>query len=45
MNGHDLEGHQGISGPAYVPGPYSAFTENLLDSFYIWYLRHLRTSD
>jgi Rieske 2Fe-2S family protein len=37
--------HQGISSPAYVPGPYSPFTENLVDSFCGWYLRHLQASD
>jgi Rieske 2Fe-2S family protein len=37
--------HQGISSPAYLPGPYSPFTENLVDSFCEWYLRHLQACD
>jgi glycine betaine catabolism A len=37
--------HQGIASAAYVPGPYSPHTENLVDSFCIWYLRHLQASD
>jgi Rieske 2Fe-2S family protein len=37
--------HQGISSPAYLPGPYSAFTENLVDSFCDWYLHHLQACD
>jgi Rieske 2Fe-2S family protein len=37
--------HQGISSAAYVPGPYSPHTENLVDSFCTWYLRHLQASD
>ena len=36
MNCHDLKGHQGIISPAYVAGPYCAYTENLVDSFCIW---------
>ncbi|HEY5103244.1 MAG TPA: aromatic ring-hydroxylating dioxygenase subunit alpha [Steroidobacteraceae bacterium] len=36
--------HQGISSPAYLPGPYSPFTENLVDSFCLWYLRHLQAA-
>jgi Rieske 2Fe-2S family protein len=34
--------HQGISSPAYAPGPYSAYTEDLVDTFCIWYLNHLQ---
>jgi Rieske 2Fe-2S family protein len=37
--------HQGIGSAAYLPGPYSPHTENLVDSFCIWYLRHLQASD
>jgi Rieske 2Fe-2S family protein len=37
--------HQGISSPAYLPGPYSPFTENLVDSFCEWYLHHLQACD
>ena len=31
-------GHQGISSPAYVPGPYSPFTEGLVEKFCEWYV-------
>ena len=34
--------HQGISSPAYLPGPYSAYTEDLVDTFCTWYLSHLQ---
>jgi hypothetical protein len=37
--------HQGIASPAYQPGPYSPFTEDLVDTFCNWYLRHLQASD
>lgn len=33
--------HQGISSPAYEPGPYSPFTEGLVDRFCEWYLTRL----
>ena len=33
--------HQGISSAAYEPGPYSPFTEGLVDSFCDWYLGRL----
>jgi hypothetical protein len=31
--------------PAYLPGPYSAYTENLVNTFCNWYLRQLQASD
>jgi phenylpropionate dioxygenase-like ring-hydroxylating dioxygenase large terminal subunit len=34
--------HLGISSPAYLPGPYSAYTEDLIDTFCTWYLNHLQ---
>jgi glycine betaine catabolism A len=33
--------HQGISSPAYQVGPYSPFTEGLVDKFCSWYLDRL----
>jgi Rieske 2Fe-2S family protein len=33
--------HLGVSSPAYVPGPYSPFTEGLVDKFSVWYLNRL----
>jgi Rieske 2Fe-2S family protein len=30
--------HEGISSPAYVPGPYSPYTEGLVEKFCEWYL-------
>jgi glycine betaine catabolism A len=33
--------HQGITSPAYEPGPYSPFTEGLVDKFCEWYLTRL----
>ena len=33
--------HQGIGSPAYEPGPYSPFTEGLVDKFCDWYLTRL----
>ena len=35
--------HQGIASPAYEPGPYSPFTEGLVDGFCGWYLARLGT--
>lgn len=37
--------HQGIASSAYLPGPYSPYTEDLVDTFCDWYLRHLQASD
>jgi glycine betaine catabolism A len=34
--------HQGIGSPAYEPGPYSPFTEGLVDAFCDWYLERLQ---
>jgi Rieske 2Fe-2S family protein len=31
----------GVSSPAYVPGPYSPYTEGLVNVFSEWYLKHL----
>ena len=31
----------GVSSPAYQPGPYSPYTEGLVNVFCEWYLRHL----
>jgi Rieske 2Fe-2S family protein len=33
--------HAGVSSPAYEPGPYSPFTEGLVDKFTVWYLTRL----
>lgn len=33
--------HAGISGSAYEPGPYSPFTEGLVEKFCEWYLDRL----
>jgi Rieske 2Fe-2S family protein len=33
--------HHGISSPAYEPGPYSPFTEGLVEKFCEWYLERL----
>jgi glycine betaine catabolism A len=33
--------HQGIGSPAYEPGPYSPYTEGLVDKFCEWYLSRL----
>jgi Rieske 2Fe-2S family protein len=33
--------HLGISSPAYEPGPYSPYTESLVNVFCEWYLTHL----
>jgi glycine betaine monooxygenase A len=35
--------HQGIASPAYEPGPYSPFTEGLVDGFCDGYLQRLTT--
>jgi glycine betaine catabolism A len=34
--------HQGIASEAYEPGPYSRYTEGLVDKFCDWYLERLR---
>lgn len=31
----------GVSSPAYRPGPYSPYTEGLVNAFCEWYLKHL----
>lgn len=33
--------HLGVSSPAYQPGPYSPYTEGLVNVFTEWYLKHL----
>ncbi|MCK0197884.1 aromatic ring-hydroxylating dioxygenase subunit alpha [Ancylobacter sp. 6x-1] len=33
---------QGIEDPAYLPGPYSRFTEGQLDNFATWYVEQMR---
>jgi Rieske 2Fe-2S family protein len=33
--------HAGVKSPAYEPGPYSPFTEGLVDKFTVWYLTRL----
>ncbi len=33
--------HLGVSSPAYRPGPYSPYTEGLVNVFCEWYLKHL----
>jgi len=33
--------HLGVSSPAYQPGPYSPYTEGLVNVFCEWYLKHL----
>jgi glycine betaine catabolism A len=35
--------HQGIASPAYLPGPCSAYAEDLVDTFCNRYLCQLRT--
>jgi Rieske 2Fe-2S family protein len=34
--------HAGVQDPAYVPGPYSPFTETNLDKFASWYVDRMR---
>ncbi|MDG3579927.1 aromatic ring-hydroxylating dioxygenase subunit alpha [Rhizobium sp. YJ-22] len=34
--------HAGVEDPAYVPGPYSPFTETNLDKFATWYIDRMR---
>jgi Rieske 2Fe-2S family protein len=34
--------HLGVRSPAYEPGPYSPFTEGLVDKFTTWYLARLK---
>lgn len=34
--------HAGVSDPAYVPGPYSSFSETNLDKFAAWYIDRMR---
>jgi glycine betaine catabolism A len=33
--------HMGVKSPAYEPGPYSPFTEGLVDKFTVWYLSRM----
>jgi Rieske 2Fe-2S family protein len=33
----------GVRSPAYEPGPYSPFTEGLVEKFCLWYLDRMRT--
>ncbi|KQR73005.1 aromatic ring-hydroxylating oxygenase subunit alpha [Rhizobium sp. Leaf341] len=33
---------RGVEDPAYVPGPYSPFTESQLDNFATWYVERMR---
>ncbi|GAA4491513.1 aromatic ring-hydroxylating oxygenase subunit alpha [Gluconacetobacter tumulicola] len=33
---------RGVADPAYVPGPYSPYTEGLVEKFMLWYLARLR---
>jgi len=35
---------QGISNPAYQPGPYSPYTEGLVEKFCNWYIGRLNTA-
>jgi Rieske 2Fe-2S family protein len=35
------QSQRGIASPAYEPGPYSPFTEGLVDKFCNWYTRRL----
>ena len=34
--------HLGATSPAYAPGPYSPYTEELVEKFVSWYLQRLR---
>jgi Rieske 2Fe-2S family protein len=34
--------HEGVSNPAYQPGPYSPYTEELVEKFMSWYVKRLR---
>ena len=34
--------HQGTLSPAYQPGPYSPYTEELVEKFASWYIKRLR---
>ncbi|MDQ0323004.1 Rieske 2Fe-2S family protein [Pararhizobium capsulatum DSM 1112] len=34
--------HAGVEDPAYIPGPYSPFTETNLDKFATWYIDRMR---
>ena len=33
--------HSGVKSPAYEPGPYSPYTEGLVEKFCQWYLGRL----
>ncbi|MFB2552513.1 aromatic ring-hydroxylating oxygenase subunit alpha [Ensifer soli] len=33
---------RGVEDPAYIPGPYSPFTERQLDNFATWYIERMR---
>ncbi|MDX2308350.1 MAG: aromatic ring-hydroxylating dioxygenase subunit alpha [Hyphomicrobium sp.] len=35
--------HQGTASPAYVQGPYSPFTEELVEKFMSWYVKRLKS--
>ena len=36
--------HAGVTDPAYIPGPYSRFTETHLDKFATWYIGRMRAN-
>lgn len=36
--------HAGVQDPAYVPGPYSPFSETNLDKFATWYIDRMRAN-
>ncbi|GGK50637.1 aromatic ring-hydroxylating oxygenase subunit alpha [Salinarimonas ramus] len=37
-------GQKGVSSPAYVPGPYSPYTEGLVEKFCAWYVERLSSA-